>query len=352
MISAYRWKVLEPLIDRALDTDPAQRGAYFEAVSGGDVVLRTELEQLVDECERSDATLDGRLPELFPSLFEAEGWRPLPALDDRFRIERELGSGGMATVYLARDLRHERDVAIKVLRPQLAALLGTERFLAEVRVTANLRHPHILPLFDSGTADGQLYYVMPYVAGESLRDRLTREVQIPVTDALRIAREVAGALDAAHRQGVIHRDIKPENILLSDGQAFIADFGIALAATRAGGERITQTGVALGTPQYMSPEQAGGRLDVDARTDVCSLGAVLFEMLAGEPPFTGPTPQAIVAKMMASDPPSVRRVRPTVSGALDAVIRKALASVPGDRYASAGDLAQALERCGGEVVQR
>ncbi|HMA19990.1 MAG TPA: serine/threonine-protein kinase, partial [Gemmatimonadaceae bacterium] len=210
-------------------------------------------------------------------------------LGDRYRIEREIGAGGMATVYLAEDVRHHRRVAIKVLSPELSAVLGPERFLKEIELTANLQHPHILPLFDSGSADGLLYYVMPYVEGETLRARLTRERQLPVADAVRIATDVADALDYAHKRHVVHRDIKPENILLHDGRPLVADFGIALAVEQAGGSRMTQTGMSLGTPQYMAPEQAMGDRSVDHRADIYALGAVVFEMLAGEPPFTGPT---------------------------------------------------------------
>ena len=224
------------------------------------------------------------------------------ALADRYRIEREIGAGGMATVYLAQDVRHDRRVALKVLRPELAAVIGAERFLAEIKLTANLQHPHILPLFDSGEADSLLFYVMPFVEGESLRDRLNREKQLPVDDAVRIATEVAGALDYAHRHGVVHRDIKPENILLHDGQALVADFGIALAASKASGARMTETGMSLGTPHYMSPEQAMGEREITARSDVYALGAVLYEMLTGEPPFTGPTAQAIVARVLTESP--------------------------------------------------
>ncbi|HXH27564.1 MAG TPA: serine/threonine-protein kinase, partial [Candidatus Polarisedimenticolia bacterium] len=201
------------------------------------------------------------------------------ALADRYRIERQLGQGGMATVYLAQDLKHDRRVAIKVLRPELAAVLGAERFLAEIKTTANLQHPHILALHDSGEVDGTVFYVMPFVEGETLRDRLNREKQLPVADAVRIATEIAGALDYAHRKGIIHRDIKPENILLHEGQALVADFGIALAAANTGGTRMTETGMSLGTPHYMSPEQASGERDLDARTDVYALGCVLYEML-------------------------------------------------------------------------
>ena len=210
------------------------------------------------------------------------------ALADKYRIERELGAGGMATVYLAQDLKHDRKVALKVLRPELAAVIGAERFLSEIKTTANLQHPHILPLFDSGEADSFLFYVMPYVEGETVRDRISREKQLPVADAVRITTEVAAALDYAHRHGVIHRDIKPENILLHDGSALVADFGIALAASKAGGTRMTETGMSLGTPHYMSPEQAMGEREITARTDVYALGCVAYEMLMGEPPFTGP----------------------------------------------------------------
>ena len=233
-------------------------------------------------------------------------------LADRYRVERELGAGGMATVYLAEDLKHRRKVAIKVLRPELAAVIGASRFLREIETIAGLQHPHILGLIDSGEMDGTAYYVMPFIEGESLRDRLNREKQLPITDAVRLATEVAAALDYAHRHGVVHRDIKPENILLHDGAALVADFGIALAASKAGGERMTETGMSLGTPHYMSPEQAMGEQDLDGRADIYALGCVLHEMIAGEPPFTGPTAQAIVAKVMASEPAPLSTVRKTV----------------------------------------
>ena len=224
------------------------------------------------------------------------------SLADRYDIEREIGAGGMATVYLARDLRHDRHVALKLLNPELGAVLGVERFLAEIKVTANLQHPNLLPLFDSGEADGLLFYVMPYVEGESLRARLEREKQLPVDEAVRIAVAVANALDYAHSHGVIHRDLKPENILLQAGQPVVADFGIALAVSNAGGKRITQTGLSLGTPQYMSPEQATGDRVIDGRSDIYSLGAVTYEMLTGEPPHTGSTAQAIIARLLTDKP--------------------------------------------------
>ncbi len=264
------------------------------------------------------------------------------ALAPGYRIERELGAGGMATVYLAHDLKHEREVAIKVLHPDLGAALGGERFLSEMRTTARLQHPHILPLLDSGDADGLLYYVMPLVTGETLRARLERERQLPIADAVRIAREVASALDYAHRQGVIHRDIKPENILLHDGQAIVADFGIALAVQSAGGARMTQTGLSLGTPQYMSPEQAMGERTIDARSDIYALGAVTYEMLVGDAPFTGSSVQAIVAKVINSEPERLTMLRKTIPPHIEAAVLTALAKLPADRYASAAEFATAL----------
>jgi len=273
---------------------------------------------------------------------EATG-RLSAALADRYRIERELGQGGMATVYLAHDLRHDRPVALKVLRAELAAVIGAERFLAEIRTTANLQHPHILPLFDSGAADSFLYYVMPYVEGESLRDRLTREKQLPVDEAVRYATEVAGALDYAHRHGVVHRDIKPENILLAEGQALVADFGIALAVSRSdGGTRMTETGMSLGTPHYMSPEQAMGEREITPKADVYALGCVLYEMLLGEPPFTGPTAQAVVAKVMTEKPGPIVARRDRVPAHVEDAVFTALEKLPADRFATAAEFAAAL----------
>ncbi|HEX7122207.1 MAG TPA: protein kinase [Gemmatimonadaceae bacterium] len=266
------------------------------------------------------------------------------ALATRYAIERELGAGGMATVYLARDLRHERQVALKVLRPELAAVIGAERFLHEIRTTANLQHPHILPLFDSGEADTLLYYVMPYVVGESVRDKLRREKQLPIDEAVGIARAVASALDYAHRRGVIHRDIKPENVLLHDGQAVVTDFGIALAVSQAGSTRLTESGLSIGTPQYMSPEQAMGDRELDARCDIYSLGVMLYEMLAGDPPYTGSTAQAIVAKVITERPVPVTAHRDTVPSHVAAAIQTALAKLPADRFASASEFADALLR--------
>ncbi len=264
------------------------------------------------------------------------------ALADRYRIERELGQGGMATVYLAHDLKHDRDVAIKVLHPDLGAALGGERFLSEIRTTARLQHPHILPLLDSGEADGLLYYVMPLVTGETLRARLVRERQLPIDAAVLIAREVADALGYAHGLGVVHRDIKPENILLQGGHALVADFGIALAVQTAAGARMTQTGLSLGTPQYMSPEQAMGERSIDARSDIYALGVVTYEMLVGEPPFTGPSVQAIVARLVTDEPRAISIQRKAVPESVEVAVLRALEKLPADRYATAREFAAAL----------
>src|SRR5687767_9505059 len=266
------------------------------------------------------------------------------ALFERYRVERELGAGGMATVYLAEDVKHRRKVALKVLRPELAAVIGADRFLHEITTTANLQHPHILGLHDSGQVDGTVFYVMPFIPGESLRDRLTREKQLPVDDSVRITREVASALDYAHRQGIIHRDIKPENILLHDGSALVADFGIALAASRTGGTRMTETGMSLGTPHYMSPEQAMGERELGPRSDVYALGCVAYEMLSGEPPFTGPTPQAIVTRAITDPPRPLRSQRASVPEHVEAAILQSLEKLPADRFSTAGAFAEALGR--------
>ncbi len=265
------------------------------------------------------------------------------ALAGRYRVERQLGSGGMATVYLAEDLKHHRQVALKVLRPELAAVLGPERFLREIEISARLHHPHVLPLYDSGEAEGFLYYVMPYVEGESLRDRLHREKQLAVDAAVQIAREVADALSYAHSQDVVHRDVKPENILLESGHAVVADFGIARAIDAAGGEKLTATGVAVGTPEYMSPEQASGQRQLDGRSDVYALGCVLYEMLAGHPPFTGVTAREVLARHSLDAVPSLRAARDAVSGELVRTVERALAKAPADRFRDAAAFATALQ---------
>jgi len=274
-----------------------------------------------------------------PDLLE----RLKAALADRYAVESEIGRGGMATVFLAADRRHDRQVAIKVLHPQLTATLGGERFLNEIKIIAGLQHPHILPLYDSGEADGLLYYVMPYAEGESLRQRLDRHSQLAVDESIRIAIEVADGLDYAHRQGVVHRDIKPGNILLAEGHATIADFGIARAIEAARADRVTSTGLGVGTPLYASPEQATAQETLDGRTDIYSLGCVLYEMLAGEPPLTGATPKMIQARRLSETPTALHALRDTVPPALDNVIARALARVPADRYSTAAEFGQALQ---------
>ena len=274
------------------------------------------------------------------------------ALTGRYTIEHELGRGGMATVYLAQDLKHGRPIALKVLRPELAAALGPGRFLREIEIAARLTHPNILPLHDSGEAGGLLYYVMPYVDGESLRSRLAREGPLPLDRALEIAREVASALGYAHEHGVVHRDIKPENVLLESGHAVVADFGVARAVWELAGDRLTETGIAVGSPAYMSPEQAGAEERLDGRSDIYALGCVLYEMLVGEPPFTGPTPRAVAAKHLRQSVPSARITRPGVPAAVDRVIRTALAKVPADRFSDAAHFAAALAACAGQPGRR
>jgi serine/threonine-protein kinase len=262
-------------------------------------------------------------------------------LRDRYTIERELGQGGMAVVYRAWDLARQQPVALKVLRPGLVASLGPERFLREIRLTARLIHPRILSLLDSGNAAGQLWFTMPYIDGETLRERLNRDLRLPVDEAVRLAREIAEAVEHAHGHGIVHRDIKPENILLSEGRPLVADFGIAKALGEAAGSRLTETGLVIGTAAYMSPEQAAGD-PIDARTDIYSLGCVLYEMLAGEPPFAGPTGHAMIARRMAGAPRNLRIVRPDASLEVDEALQRALAPEPEDRFESAAEFARAL----------
>jgi Tol biopolymer transport system component/tRNA A-37 threonylcarbamoyl transferase component Bud32 len=340
-MTPLRWRAVDAILQAALACEPERREAVVAAACGADEALRVEITSLLAaHIETADDFLERPAAEALATPPIAG--RLATALARRYAIEREIARGGMATVYLARDLRHGRQVAIKVLREELAAAVGAERFLAEIRVTASLQHPHILPLFDSGNADGLLWYAMPFVEGETLRSRLAREGPLPVADAMRLAREVADALEHAHTRGIVHRDVKPENVLLQDGHALVADFGIALALEQAGGERITRTGFALGTPQYMAPEQAAGERALDARVDVYALGAVLHEMLAGEPPFAAPTRQAVVRRMMHELPPALTMLRPDVTPFVDAAVRRALAKRPDDRFRSAAAFDRAL----------
>ena len=272
-------------------------------------------------------------------------------LGDRYEVERLVGEGGMATVFLAKDLRHGRKVAIKTLKAELAASIGADRFLREIRLAANLQHPNILGLYDSGDADGILYYVMPFIEGESLRARLDREQQLPIHDAVRITREAAEGLAYAHEHGVVHRDIKPENILLQNGHALVADFGIARALDAAG-EKLTQTGMAVGTPHYMSPEQAMGADGADGRSDIYSLGCVLYELLVGQPPFDGPNARAILARHTMEQVPSLTVVRPSIPDELEDTVLQSLEKTPADRYQKMSEFADCLADLESEVAVR
>ena len=343
-----RWRMVDEILQAALECDRARRDAFVVVACGEDEELRREVASLLAAHDVAD---DGFLERpaaeaLDPGDALAALGTPAARLADalagRYAIERELAYGGMATVHLARDLRHDRRVAIKVLREDVAAAVGAERFLEEIRVTASLLHPHILPLFDSGGSDGLLWYVMPFVEGETLRSRLSREGRLPVDTAVQLAIEMADALEYAHRRGVVHRDIKPENVLLQDGHALVADFGIALALEHAGGERLTRTGLTLGTPQYMSPEQAAGERALDARTDVYALGVVLHEMLAGESPFAAASQRDVLRRVLHEAPAALAPRRADVSPFLDAAVRRALARRPDERFPSAAEFAAAL----------
>jgi eukaryotic-like serine/threonine-protein kinase len=347
--SPERWAALGPVLDRFVDLDPEQRPELLEAVCSRDPALRHDLELVLRALERAEEVLGSSAAAYAaPFLSQVAGYRLL-AYGQRlgpYVIERQLGQGGMATVYLARDSRHDRVVALKVLRPELSATLGAERFVRETAIAARLNHPHILPLFDSGSfddgsGDPVLYFCMPYVEGRSLRDHLRETSPLPVDAAVEIARQVAEALDHAHQHGIVHRDIKPENVLLSGEHAFVADFGIALALDVLGSERLTNTGLSLGTPAYMSPEQATtGRLD--GRSDLYSLGCMLYEMLAGYPPFAGATAQAVLARHVADAAPLLRTVRPAVPTALERFIARSLSKIPENRFPTCQALAEAL----------
>ena len=350
-----RWRRVDAILQAALECEPARRDTFVADACGGDPELQREVASLL---AAHDAAGDHFLERPPASVLDAVGavaglgtleTRLANALAGRYLIERELAHGGMATVHLAHDLRHGRPVAIKVLREDIAAAVGAARFLEEIRVTASLQHPHILPLFDSGSvgyppeAGGWLlWYVMPFVEGETLRSRLAREGPLPVDIAVRLVSEMADALEYAHRRGVVHRDIKPENVLLQGGHALVADFGIALALEHAGGERLTRTGITLGTPQYMAPEQAAGARTLDARTDIYALGAVLYEMLTGESPFAAASPQAVLRRMLEEPPSAFATHRADVAPSIDAAVRRALARRPEERFPSAADFAAAL----------
>jgi serine/threonine-protein kinase len=342
-VTPERWRVIDAILRAALSCDPTHRDAFVAQACGEDEEIRREVASLLAAHDRTGAFLDRSAAEQFVGAGGAAlTARLATALAGRYQLEREIGRGGMATVHLALDLRHHRRVAIKVLREELAAAIGAERFLEEIRVTASLQHPHILPLFDSGSAQGLLWYVMPFVEGETLRARIAREHRLPVDEALQLAREMADALDYAHRHGIVHRDVKPENVLLQSGHALIADFGIALALENAGGARLTRTGINLGTPTYMAPEQAAGDRPIDARTDVYALGAVLHEMLAGESVIATASRQQMARGMLHAPDIGVAARRADVSPSIEDAIRRALARDPDDRFPSAGAFAAAL----------
>ena len=346
-MTADRWRIVEAILQSALACAPEQREAFVRDACGDDEALRREVISLLAANDLvTSEFLERPAAETFCEPVETKAREQIAALAaalaGRYVVQGEIARGGMSTVYLARDVRHERRVAIKVMRDEVAAVVGAERFLEEIRVTALLQHPHILPLFDSGSVGSLLWYVMPFVDGETLRARLTREKRLPVDDAVRIAREIADALAHAHARGIVHRDIKPENVLLQGGHAVVADFGIALALEHAGGERLTKTGLTLGTPQYMAPEQAAGERALDGRVDVYALGAMLHEMLGGEPPFAAESRQAVIQRMLLEPPASLATKRADVPSSLDSAIRRAMAKRPDDRFTSAASFATAL----------
>ncbi|HEV7366545.1 MAG TPA: serine/threonine-protein kinase [Gemmatimonadales bacterium] len=352
---ADRWDEIERLLDQLLDSEPDGQRQLLARFRSDDPQLGAEVERILHAITRSEQFLRDHAADYASPLISdlAAGSGLLPgSLLGTYEIVRELGRGGAARVYLAHDRRHHRQVAIKVPHDEIAAILGAERFLREIRFAAQLQHPNILPLHDSGESDGVLYYVMPYIEGESLRERLKRELQLPLSDALQIAGEVADALSHSHAHGVVHRDIKPENILLSGypsrdrsatggWHALVADFGIARAIAAAGGERLTATGVILGTPEYLSPEQASGS-QLDGRSDIYSLGCVVYEMLGGEPPFTAATPGGVLARKMVDPIPSLRTIRPGVPIPVERAVYQALARLPADRFSTAQQFAAAL----------
>ncbi|HSJ62948.1 MAG TPA: serine/threonine-protein kinase [Gemmatimonadaceae bacterium] len=362
-MSPGRWTAVNDIVDTVLDLPPADRAGYVARACANDEALRRDVERLLDACARSAGFLNESVGAFAAPLIEGHARRAAhdeaavlrriaEELRDRYTVQRELGRGGMAVVYLARDVRHRRDVALKLLRPELAAALGAERFLREIETVARLAHPHIVPLLDSGEVHGQPYYVMPYVAGESLRERLTREGPLSIDEACRIAQEVANALDYAHRENVLHRDLKPENILLAEGLAVVTDFGIARAISRAaerddgGSTTLTATGISLGTPAYMSPEQAAGSRELDARSDVYALGCIVYEMLAGQPPYSGPTAESIVRQHMLAPVPTLLIASGQPSSGIEQAVRRALIKDRAKRFASMRQFIDALSEAG------
>ena len=345
-MTAPRWERVQELFAAALDQPTGARAAYVAGATD-DAAVRNDVLALLRSHD-SQGRLDS-LTDYLGTIGARDGPDPLErlraALVDRYRIDREVGRGGNAIVYLAQDLKHKREVALKLLKPEIAATVGPARFLREIETAARLTHPHILPVHDSGEAGGLIYYVMPLVRGESLRDRLNRDRPLPLDETVRITHEIADALGHAHSHAVIHRDIKPENILFIEGHALVSDFGIARVAVT-GDIRLTEPGLIMGTPAYMSPEQSESRR-VDARSDVYSLGCVVFEMLGGQPPFTGATPRAVMARHVQERVPPLQALQPSVTPALQAVVEKALAKRPADRYATAVAFAVALERASG-----
>ena len=342
---ADRWTEVETLLDQLLDSEPDVRPQLLVRIRSDDPQLAAEVERMLHAITESDQYFREAAAN-YASTMIAELARgnqvPPGTLLGPYEIISELGRGGAAAVYLAHDRKHDRRVAVKVPRGELAAVLGAQRFLREIRAAAQLQHPNIVPLHDSGESDGLLYYVMPYIDGESLRQRLQREPQLPLGDALQIAGELADALDHSHAHGLVHRDIKPENILLSGGHALVADFGIARAIATVEVEQLTETGVILGTPEYMSPEQMAGESRLDGKSDIYSLGCVVYEMVVGEPPFTAATPSGIMARKMADPVPSMRTVREGLPLRVELAVNRALARMPADRFSTARQFAAAL----------
>jgi serine/threonine-protein kinase len=350
-LSPDEWRVFGPLVNAALDTPPERRARFIADACHGDTAMTAQLRQLIEECEQSDAVLDAGAIERFSFLLDDdETVSRFPAtLAGRYHVDREIGRGGMAIVFLAHDAAHDRPVAVKVLRPSARARVGADRFLAEIRTTAALRHPHIVPLYDSGEAEESLYYVMPYYDGGTLASRLDEKTQLPVDEALRIASDVAAALEHAHGAGFIHRDIKPSNILFSSGQALLADFGVARPVERTQ-RGLTSTGVIVGTPEYMSPEQAAGARTLDARSDIYSLGCVLFEMIAGEAPAAAVSTETL-SRQAARALLRLRAARHDLPPSVERCVSRALSPDASARYAGATEMSHALAACARAIAR-